>query len=157
MISISKSRSLARGFSTSALLYVERGADVRYRRDCLHQWKRSAQLAFTFRKLAVVQFLRAALNGGVAPHAHFITETNVPHVDNASPISAMGRTKRNSSATSPCRRSRSTLSTRATPQTLSNWAKALTLPSDQTTFFNCLIARRHRTKSRPRHFDRRRN
>ncbi len=121
------------------LLYAERGADF-IRLDAIaYLWKEIGTTCIHLPQThAVVQFLRAALNDA-APHLHFITETNVPHVDN---ISYFGDGTNEAQLVYNFALPPLTLHAFHTgdAQTLSNWAKTLTLPSNQTTFFNFLAS-----------------
>ncbi|HNQ96215.1 MAG TPA: sugar phosphorylase [Anaerolineales bacterium] len=121
------------------LLYAERGADF-IRLDAIaYLWKEIGTTCIHLPQThAVVQFLRAALNE-VAPHVHLITETNVPHVDN---ISYFGDGTNEAQLVYNFALPPLTLHAFHTgnAQTLSNWAKTLTLPSNQTTFFNFLAS-----------------
>jgi sucrose phosphorylase len=121
------------------LLYVEYGATF-IRLDAIaYLWK---EIGTTCIHLAqthhVIQFLRAALNE-VAPHVHLITETNVPHMDN---ISYFGDGTNEAQLVYNFALPPLTLHTFHTgdARVLSNWAKTLTLPSNQTTFFNFLAS-----------------
>ncbi len=121
------------------LLYAERGADF-IRLDAIaYLWKEIGTTCIHLPQThAVVQFLRAALNE-VAPHVHLITETNVPHTDN---ISYFGDGTNEAQLVYNFALPPLTLHAFHTgnAQTLSNWAKTLTLPSNQTTFFNFLAS-----------------
>jgi len=121
------------------LLYAERSADF-IRLDAIaYLWKEIGTTCIHLPQThAVVQFLRAALNE-VAPHVHLITETNVPHTDN---ISYFGDGTNEAQLVYNFALPPLTLHAFHTgnAQTLSNWAKTLTLPSDQTTFFNFLAS-----------------
>ena len=121
------------------LLYVEHGATF-IRLDAIaYLWK---EIGTTCIHLAqthhVIQFLRAALNE-VAPHVHLITETNVPHADN---ISYFGDGTNEAQLVYNFALPPLTLHTFHTgdARILSNWARTLTLPSRQTTFFNFLAS-----------------
>ncbi len=121
------------------LLYIERGADF-IRLDAIaYLWKEIGTTCIHLPQVhAIIQFLRAALNE-VAPHVHLITETNVPHVDN---ISYFGDGTNEAQLVYNFALPPLTLHAFHTgdAQTLSNWAKTLTLPSNQTTFFNFLAS-----------------
>ena len=121
------------------LKYVERGATF-IRLDAIaYLWK---EIGTTCTHLPqthhVIQFLRAALNE-IAPYVHLITETNVPHVDN---ISYFGDGTNEAQLVYNFALPPLTLHTFHTgdARALSNWAKTLTLPSDETTFFNFLAS-----------------
>ncbi len=121
------------------LLYAERGADF-IRLDAIaYLWKEIGTTCIHLPQThAVVQFLRAALNEA-APHVHLITETNVPHVDN---ISYFGDGTNEAQLVYNFALPPLTLHAFHTgdARILSNWAKTLTLPSKQTTFFNFLAS-----------------
>ncbi|MCC6568598.1 MAG: sugar phosphorylase, partial [Anaerolineales bacterium] len=121
------------------LLYIERGADF-IRLDAIaYLWKEIGTTCIHLPQThAVVQFLRAALNEA-APHMHLITETNVPHTDN---ISYFGDGTNEAQLVYNFALPPLTLHAFHTgdARTLSNWAKTLTLPSNQTTFFNFLAS-----------------
>ena len=121
------------------LLYAERGADF-IRLDAIaYLWKEIGTTCIHLPQThAVVQFLRAALNEA-APHAHLITETNVPHVDN---ISYFGDGTNEAQLVYNFALPPLTLHAFHTgdARVLSNWAKSLSLPSDKTTFFNFLAS-----------------
>ncbi|MFT3890198.1 MAG: hypothetical protein QM730_01075 [Anaerolineales bacterium] len=70
---------------------------------------------------------------------HFITETNVPHSDN---ISYFGDGTNEAQLVYNFALPPLTLHTFRTgdARILSDWARTLTLPSDQTTFFNFLAS-----------------
>jgi len=121
------------------LMYVERGATF-IRLDAIaYLWKEIGtsciHLPQTHR---VIQFLRAALDE-VAPYVHFITETNVPHVDN---ISYFGDGTNEAQLVYNFALPPLTLHAFHTgnARVLSDWAKTLALPSDKTTFFNFLAS-----------------
>ena len=121
------------------LLYAERGATF-IRLDAIaYLWKEIGtnciHLPQTHR---VIQFLRAAIKE-VAPHVHLITETNVPHIDN---ISYFGDGTNEAQLVYNFALPPLTLHTFHTgdARILSDWARTLTLPSDQTTFFNFLAS-----------------
>ena len=121
------------------LLYVERGADF-IRLDAIaYLWKEIGTTCIHLPQThAVIQFLRAALNE-VAPHVHLITETNVPHPDN---ISYFGDGANEAQLVYNFALPPLTLHAMHTSEarTLSNWARTLSLPSRQTTFFNFLAS-----------------
>ncbi len=121
------------------LMYVERGATL-IRLDAIaYLWKQIGtsciHLPQTHR---IIQFLRAALDEA-APHVHLITETNVPHEDN---ISYFGNGTNEAQMIYNFALPPLILHTFRTgdARVLSNWAKTLALPSDQTTFFNFLAS-----------------
>ncbi len=121
------------------LLYAERGADF-IRLDAIaYLWKEIGTTCIHLQQThAVIQFLRAAMNE-VAPHVHFITETNVPHSDN---ISYFGDGTNEAELVYNFALPPLTLHTFHTgdARILSNWARTLILPSDKTTFFNFLAS-----------------
>jgi len=121
------------------LLYIEHGATF-IRLDAIaYLWKEIGTTCIHLLQAHhVIQFLRAALNE-VAPHVQLITETNVPHVDN---ISYFGDGYNEAQLVYNFALPPLTLHTFHTgdARILSDWAKTLTLPSDQTTFFNFLAS-----------------
>jgi len=121
------------------LLYIERGATF-IRLDAIaYMWKEIGTTCIHLPQTHhIIQFLRAALNE-VAPHVQLITETNVPHVDN---ISYFGDGYNEAQLVYNFALPPLTLHTFHTgdARILSDWAKTLTLPSDQTTFFNFLAS-----------------
>jgi sucrose phosphorylase len=121
------------------LFYAERGADF-IRLDAIaYLWKEIGTTCIHLPQThAVVQFLRAAINK-VAPHVQLITETNVPHVDN---ISYFGDGTNEAQLVYNFALPPLTLHAFHTgdARILSEWAKSLTLPSNQTTFFNFLAS-----------------
>lgn len=121
------------------LLYVERGATF-IRLDAIaYLWKEIGTTCIHLPQThRVIQFLRVALDQ-VAPHVHLITETNVPHMDN---ISYFGDGANEAQLVYSFALPPLTLHTFHTgdARILSDWAKALTLPSDKTTFFNFLAS-----------------
>jgi len=121
------------------LLYIEHGATF-IRLDAIaYLWKEIGTTCIHLPQThAVIQFLRAAISE-VAPHVQLITETNVPHKDN---ISYFGDGHNEAQLVYNFALPPLTLHTFHTgdAQTLSNWAKTLTLPSDKTTFFNFLAS-----------------
>ena len=121
------------------LMYAARGATF-IRLDAIaYLWKELGTTCIhqpqTHR---VIQFLRAALDE-VAPHVYLITETNVPHLDN---ISYFGDGTNEAQLVYNFALPPLTLHTFHTgdARVLSSWAKTLTLPSDETTFFNFLAS-----------------
>ncbi len=121
------------------LLYVERGATF-IRLDAIaYLWKEIGTTCIHLPQTHhVIQFLRAALNE-VTPYVYLITETNVPHADN---ISYFGDGTNEAQLVYNFALPPLTLHTFHTgdARVLSNWAKTLTLPSKQTTFFNFLAS-----------------
>ena len=121
------------------LMYIERGATF-IRLDAIaYLWKEIGTTCIHLPQTHhVIQFLRAALNE-VAPHVQLITETNVPHTDN---ISYFGNGTNEAQLVYNFALPPLILHTFHTSDSrvLSNWAKTLTLPSNQTTFFNFLAS-----------------
>ena len=121
------------------LLYIERGATF-IRLDAIaYLWKEPGTTCIHLPKThTVIQFLRAAINE-VAPYVQLITETNVPHPDN---ISYFGDGTNEAQLVYNFALPPLTLHAFHTgdAQTLSSWARTLTLPSDKTTFFNFLAS-----------------
>ena len=121
------------------LMYVERGA-MFIRLDAIaYLWKEIGTTCIHLPQTHhIIQFLRTAINE-VAPHVHFITETNVPHADN---ISYFGDGNNEAQLVYNFALPPLTLYTFQTgdARTLSNWAKTLKLPSNKTTFFNFLAS-----------------
>jgi glucosylglycerate phosphorylase len=121
------------------LLYIERGATF-IRLDAIaYLWKEPGTTCIHLPQThAIIQFLRAAISE-VAPHVQLITETNVPHSDN---ISYFGDGTNEAQLVYNFALPPLTLHTFHTgdAQTLSDWARTLTLPSDKTTFFNFLAS-----------------
>ena len=121
------------------LMYVERGATF-IRLDAIaYMWKEIGTTCIHLPQTHhIIQFLRAVMDE-VAPQVHFITETNVPHVDN---ISYFGDGINEAQLVYNFALPPLTLHTFHTgdARILSTWAKTLTLPSDKTTFFNFLAS-----------------
>jgi len=121
------------------LLYIERGVTF-IRLDAIaYMWKELGTTCIHLPQTHhIIQFLRTALNK-VAPHVHLITETNVPHTDN---ISYFGDGTNEAQLVYNFALPPLTLHAFHTgdARILSDWAKTLTLPSDQTTFFNFLAS-----------------
>ncbi|HNK63585.1 MAG TPA: sugar phosphorylase [Anaerolineales bacterium] len=121
------------------LLYAEYGATF-IRLDAIaYLWKEIGTTCIHLPQThAVIQFLRVALNE-VAPHVHLITETNVPHSDN---ISYFGDGTNEAQLVYNFALPPLTLHTFHTgdARILSDWARTLPLPSNQTTFFNFLAS-----------------
>jgi glucosylglycerate phosphorylase len=86
----------------------------------------------------IVQIIRAVLDQ-VAPHVRLITETNVPHRDN---ISYFGDGHNEAQMVYNFALPPLTLHALRTgdARTLTEWASGLSLPSEQTTFFNFLAS-----------------
>lgn len=121
------------------LLYAERGATF-IRLDAIaYLWKEIGTTCIHLPQThAMIQFLRAAISE-VAPHVQLITETNVPHTDN---ISYFGDGTNEAQLVYNFALPPLTLHAfhSSDARILSTWAKSLTLPSDQTTFFNFLAS-----------------
>src|SRR5258706_1131110 len=121
------------------LTYVEHGATF-IRLDAIaYLWKEIGTTCIHLPQAHhVIQFLRAALNE-VAPHVYLITETTVPHTDN---ISYFGDGTNEAQLVYNFALPPLSLHTFHTgdARILCEWARTLTLPSDQTTFFNFLAS-----------------
>lgn len=121
------------------LMYVERGATF-IRLDAIaYLWKEIGTTCIHLPQThQVIQCLRAALSE-IAPQVHLITETNVPHVDN---LSYFGDGTNEAQLIYNFVLPPLTLHTFQTgdARLLSSWAKTLSLPSAQTTFFNFLAS-----------------
>lgn len=121
------------------LMYAERGAQF-IRLDAIaYLWKQIGTSCIHLPQThKVIQLLRAVLND-VAPHVYLITETNVPHADN---ISYFGDGTNEAQLVYNFALPPLTLHTFRTGDAtiLSDWAASLTLPSEQTTFFNFLAS-----------------
>ena len=121
------------------LMYAEHGATF-IRLDAIaYMWKEIGTTCIHLPQTHhIIQFLRAAFDQA-APHVHFITETNVPHMDN---ISYFGDGTNEARLVYNFALPPLTLHTfhAGNAQILSTWAKTLTLPSDKTTFFNFLAS-----------------
>jgi glucosylglycerate phosphorylase len=121
------------------LMYAERGAQF-IRLDAIaYLWKQIGTTCIHLPQThKVIQLLRAVLNDA-APHVYLITETNVPHADN---ISYFGDGTNEAQLVYNFALPPLTLHTFRTGDAtiLSDWAASLTLPSEQTTFFNFLAS-----------------
>ena len=121
------------------LMYAERGAQF-IRLDAIaYLWKEIGSPCIHLPQThAIIQLLRAVLDE-VAPHVRLITETNVPHADN---ISYFGNGKNEAQLVYNFALPPLVLHTFRTGDAsiLSEWARALELPSGQTTFFNFLAS-----------------
>ena len=121
------------------LLYVERGATF-IRLDAIaYLWKEIGTSCIHLPQThQVIQFLRAALDE-VAPYVQLVTETNVPHEDN---ISYFGDGTNEAQLVYNFALPPLILHTlhSSDARTLSDWARGLSLPSDQVTFFNFLAS-----------------
>lgn len=121
------------------LMYAERGASL-IRLDAIaYLWKEIGTTCIHLPQThRVIQFLRAALDVA-APHVHLVTETNVPHADN---LSYFGDGANEAQLVYNFALPPLTLHAfhSGDASMLSRWAGTLTLPSDQTTFFNFLAS-----------------
>jgi glycosidase len=121
------------------LLYVEHGA-ILIRLDAIaYLWKEIGTACIHLPQThQVIQFLRAVLDD-VAPYVQLITETNVPHEDN---LSYFGDGTNEAQLVYNFALPPLVLHTFRVgdASALSNWAKELTLPSNQVTFFNFLAS-----------------
>ncbi len=121
------------------LMYAQRGAQF-IRLDAIaFLWKQIGTSCLHLPQThAVIQLLRAMLDD-VAPHVRLITETNVPHADN---ISYFGDGRNEAQLVYNFALPPLVLHTLRTGDAtvLSEWARGLDLPSDQTTFFNFLAS-----------------
>ena len=121
------------------LMYAQRGAQF-IRLDAIaFLWKQIGTSCLHLPQThAVIQLLRAVLDD-VAPHVRLITETNVPHADN---ISYFGDGENEAQLVYNFALPPLVLHTLRTGDAtvLSEWARGLDLPSDQTTFFNFLAS-----------------
>ena len=121
------------------LLYVSRGAEF-IRLDAIaYLWKEiGASCIHLPQTHRLIQLFRAVFDAA-APHVRLITETNVPHADN---ISYFGDGANEAQLVYNFALPPLALHTLRTgdARALSTWAATLTLPSDQTTFFNFLAS-----------------
>jgi glucosylglycerate phosphorylase len=121
------------------LLYVECGATF-IRLDAIaYLWKEIGTACIHLPQThQVIQFLRAVLDD-IAPYVQLITETNVPHEDN---LSYFGDGTNEAQLVYNFALPPLVLHTFRVgdARPLSNWAKELTLPSNQVTFFNFLAS-----------------
>ncbi|MBI3739503.1 MAG: alpha-glucosidase C-terminal domain-containing protein, partial [Chloroflexi bacterium] len=121
------------------LFYASRGAEF-IRLDAIaYLWKEIGTSCINLPQThAVVQLIRAILNE-IAPHVMLITETNVPHADN---ISYFGDGTNEAQMVYNFSLPPLVLHAFQTgsAETLSRWAKTLTLPSEKVTFFNFLAS-----------------
>lgn len=121
------------------LTYTDRGASFLRLDAVAYLWKEPGteciHLPQTHR---IVQFLRAVLDQ-VAPHVRLITETNVPHADN---LSYFGDGTNEAHLIYNFALPPLVLHTFLTgnANALSDWAKKLSAPFHQTTFFNFLAS-----------------
>jgi len=121
------------------LMYAERGAQF-IRLDAIaYLWKEIGSTCIHLPQThAIVQLLRAVLDE-VAPHVRLITETNVP---NAANLSYFGDGRNEAQLVYNFALPPLVLHTFRTgdASVLSQWAKGLDLPSNQTSFFNFLAS-----------------
>jgi glucosylglycerate phosphorylase len=121
------------------LFYVEQGAEL-IRLDAIgFLWKEPGSASIHLPQThCLVQLFRSVLDE-VAPQVILITETNVPHQDN---ISYFGDGYNEAQMVYNFSLPPLTLHAFHTgsAKTLSQWASGLSLPSDQTTFFNFLAS-----------------
>jgi len=121
------------------LFYVAQGAEF-IRMDAIaFIWKETGTNCLHLPQVhRIIQLMRTALNL-VAPHVAIITETNVPHKDN---ISYFGDGHNEAQLVYNFPLPPLTLHAFHTgnAEILSTWASSLTLPSDETTFFNFLAS-----------------
>jgi glucosylglycerate phosphorylase len=121
------------------LFYVAQGAEL-IRLDAIaYLWKEIGTSCIHLPQTHhVIQLLRAILDE-VAPHVALITETNVPHQDN---LSYFGDGHNEAQLIYNFALPPLTLHTFHTgdASALTQWAASLTLPSDETTFFNFLAS-----------------
>ena len=121
------------------LTYLQHGATFLRLDAIAYLWKEIGTPCINLPQAhGVIQFLRAALNE-VAPSVQLITETNIPHVDN---VSYFGDGHNEAQLVYNFALPPLTLHTFHTgdARALSRWAETLTLPSDQTAFFNFLAS-----------------
>jgi glucosylglycerate phosphorylase len=121
------------------LFYVAKGA--RYLRlDAIgFMWKEIGTSCLNLPQThRLIQLIRAVLDE-VAPQVAIITETNIPHKDN---ISYFGNGRNEAQLVYNFTLPPLTLHAfhSGNAETLSRWAKTLTLPSDEVTFFNFLAS-----------------
>ncbi len=121
------------------LFYVARGAEL-IRLDAIaFLWKEFGTTCLHLPQThRVIQLFRAVLDA-VAPHVILITETNVPHADN---LAYFGDGANEAQMVYNFALPPLTLHAFHTgdARALSRWARALTLPSKQVTFFNFLAS-----------------
>ncbi len=117
------------------LAYADNGAQM-IRLDAIgFMWKEAGTRCLHLPQThALIQLMRAILNEA-APQVGLVTETNVPHVEN---ISYFGDGRNEAQMVYNFSLPPLTLHAFHTGDAtvLSQWAKTLDLPSDQTTFFN---------------------
>ncbi|HET6595901.1 MAG TPA: alpha-amylase family glycosyl hydrolase [Anaerolineales bacterium] len=121
------------------LFYVSHGAEL-IRLDAIaYLWKEVGTTCIHLPQThRIIQLFRAVLDA-VAPHVILITETNVPHIDN---ISYFGNGRDEAQMVYNFALPPLVLHALHTgnSRVLSKWASDLTLPSNQTTFFNFLAS-----------------
>ncbi len=121
------------------LFYVARGAEF-IRLDAIaYVWKEmGTDCLHRPQAHEIVKLMRTILNQ-VAPHVSLITETNVPHAEN---IAYFGNGRDEAQLVYNFPLPPLTLHAFHTgnAEILSQWADSLTLPSDETTFFNFLAS-----------------
>ncbi|MBE0698557.1 MAG: sugar phosphorylase, partial [Anaerolineaceae bacterium] len=121
------------------LMYAMRGAQFLRLDAIAYLWKETGTTCIHLPQThAIIQLLRAVLDD-VAPHVYLITETNVPHKDN---IAYFGNGMNEAQLVYNFALPPLVLHTFRTEDAtaLSQWASALDLPSDRTTFFNFLAS-----------------
>jgi len=121
------------------LFYVSQGAQL-IRLDAIaYLWKEIGTSCIHLPQTHQVIHLFRAVLDAVAPHVLLITETNVPHQDN---ISYFGNGTDEANMVYNFALPPLVLHTLYTgnSQVLSGWAAGLSLPSNQTTFFNFLAS-----------------
>ncbi len=121
------------------LLYVEEGAEA-IRLDAIaYLWKKLGTSCIHLEEThRVVKLLRAVLDA-VAPHVILITETNVPHEENVSYFGD-GSDEAQMVYQFPLPPLVLHALHSGDASRLSNWAAALNVPSNSTTFFNFLAS-----------------
>ncbi|HUM72461.1 MAG TPA: alpha-amylase family glycosyl hydrolase, partial [Chloroflexota bacterium] len=121
------------------LFYVAQGAEF-IRLDAIaYIWKESGtDCLHRPQAHEIVKLMRTVLNQA-APHVSLITETNVPHAEN---IAYFGNGRDEAQLVYNFSLPPLTLHAFHTgnAEILSQWADSLTLPSDETTFFNFLAS-----------------
>lgn len=121
------------------LTYLERGADY-VRLDAVgYMWKTPGTSCIHLEKTHQLIKLFRAIADDVAPGTVIITETNVPHKDN---ISYLGNGRDEAHMVYQFSLPPLVLHTlhRQDCRALCQWAQSLTLPSNQTTWFNFLAS-----------------
>ncbi len=121
------------------LFYAQRGASFLRLDAIAFLWKEIGTNCLHLPQThAIIQLFRAVLEA-VAPHVRIITETNVPHQEN---LSYFGDGNNEAHLVYNFALPPLVLHTLRTSDgtRLSNWAAALSLPSDQVTFLNFLAS-----------------